>query len=162
MKKGTLALVVILALIALGLWYYTSNKAPAPSPTPSTSETSDNQTGTPVMQGTMETGEIPSVDVNADVTAGVVKTFTVTSSNFTFAPKTLTVKKGDHVKITLENSGGTHDLKIDEFNVATPRIGSGASASIEFIADKVGSFDYYCSVGNHRAMGMVGTLTVTE
>ena len=30
----------------------------------------------------------------------------------------------------------------------------------EFTADKVGSFEYYCSVGSHRSMGMKGVLKV--
>jgi plastocyanin len=28
------------------------------------------------------------------------------------------------------------------------------------VADKNGSYEYYCSVGNHRASGMVGVITV--
>lgn len=89
-----------------------------------------------------------------------VKEFTVTGSNYKFEPSTLAVKKGDKVKITFKNAGGFHDLVIDKFNVKTPIIKSGDQASIEFTADKTGTFQYYCSVGNHRAMGMVGTLTV--
>jgi hypothetical protein len=40
------------------------------------------------------------------------------------------------------------------------QVGAGASDVVEFTADKAGTFEYYCSVGNHRAMGMKGTLTV--
>ena len=72
----------------------------------------------------------------------------------------MSIKKGDTVKITLVNSGGSHDLRIDEFNVATSRIRGGAQETVSFVADKVGSFEYYCSVGDHRAMGMKGTLNV--
>jgi uncharacterized cupredoxin-like copper-binding protein len=31
---------------------------------------------------------------------------------------------------------------------------------VQFVADKTGTFEFYCSVGNHRQMGMVGTLVV--
>jgi plastocyanin len=55
---------------------------------------------------------------------------------------------------------GTHDFKIDEFNVATNQIPAGSSEIVEFVADKSGSFEYYCSVGRHREMGMKGTLVV--
>ncbi|MBX4195578.1 cupredoxin domain-containing protein [Candidatus Parcubacteria bacterium] len=92
--------------------------------------------------------------------AGSVKEFTVTGSSFTFAPKTMTVNKGDTVKINFVNSGGSHDFVIDEFNVKTPVLQSGQSASVTFVADKAGAFEYYCSVGTHRQMGMKGTLTV--
>ena len=72
----------------------------------------------------------------------------------------MTVKKGDRVRITFKNSGGTHDFIIDEFNVATKRLNGGEQDAVEFTADKTGSFEYYCSVGSHRAMGMKGTLVV--
>lgn len=94
--------------------------------------------------------------------AGTVKEFTVTGKNYSFAPATLTVKKGDTVKITFVNEGGFHDLKLDEFNVATRQLNGGSQETVTFVADKAGSFEYYCSVGTHRQMGMKGTLTVTE
>ena len=31
---------------------------------------------------------------------------------------------------------------------------------VEFTVDKTGTFEYYCSVGQHRANGMVGNLIV--
>lgn len=89
-----------------------------------------------------------------------VKQFTVTGSNFKFEPSELKVNKGDNVKITFQNSGGTHDFVIDELNAKTKRIGSGEQDTIEFVADKTGTFEFYCSVGKHREMGMKGTLTV--
>ncbi len=98
--------------------------------------------------------------VSVSVGVGAVKEFVVTGSNFAFAPSAMTVNKGDKVRIIFKNSGGTHDFKIDEFAVATARISGGQSETVEFTADKAGSFEYYCSVGNHRAMGMKGTLTV--
>ena len=88
------------------------------------------------------------------------KSFTVTGQNFSFAPPTITVKKGDAVKITFKNAQGFHDFRIDEFGIATKQIRGGAEESVSFVADKVGSFEYYCSVGSHRAMGMKGTLIV--
>jgi plastocyanin len=114
--------------------------------------------GSPGDAGTLQSGASEPV---ASPAAADVREFTVTGTNFSFAPSTLTVKKGDTVKITFVNSGGTHDLRIDEFpGAATKKIGSGQSETITFVADKAGSFEYYCSVGTHRAMGMRGTLVV--
>ncbi len=103
--------------------------------------------------------ETPKVDVaaNADTVS-----FTVEGSNTKFAPTNLTVKKGQKVKLTFKNVEGFHDWKIDAFNAFTSKIKGGAEETIEFVVDKAGSFEYYCSVGSHRAMGMVGTLVVTE
>jgi len=92
----------------------------------------------------------------------VVKEFTLDAFKFGFSLKELRVKKGDKVKITLTNSDGLHDWAIDEFSAATERIGEGATATVEFVANTVGTFEYYCSVGNHRARGMVGSLIVEE
>ncbi len=89
-----------------------------------------------------------------------VKAFTVTGSSFSFNPSTIKVKKGDSVKITFKNSGGMHDFVLDDFNAKIKIIGSGETYSVQFTADKAGQFEYYCSVANHRAMGMKGTLTV--
>ena len=88
------------------------------------------------------------------------KSFTITGQNFSFAPSTITVKKGDRVKIIFKNAGGFHDFQIDEFKIATKQIRGGAEEAVSFVADQAGSFEYYCSVGTHRAMGMHGTLVV--
>ncbi len=109
------------------------------------------------MAGGVEEKEDSDIDDEVVVS---VKEFTVDGSNFKFAPNTITVKKGDTVKITLKNIAGFHDFKIDEFGVATKQIKEGTEESVTFVADKTGSFEYYCSVGKHRANGMVGTLIV--
>lgn len=92
----------------------------------------------------------------------MAKEFTVNGANYSFSPSTITVKKGDKVRIIFENIEGFHDFRIDELNAATRQIRAGDHDVVEFTADKAGSFEYYCSVGKHRAMGMKGTLVVTE
>lgn len=89
-----------------------------------------------------------------------VKEFQVEAKPFSFTPNVITVKQGDTVTIVLNNTKGMHDFRIDEFSVATKKISEGESDTVQFVADKKGSFEYYCSVGNHRAMGMKGTLVV--
>ncbi len=64
------------------------------------------------------------------------------------------------MKITLQGTGGSHNWGVDEFNARTSVISSGQTATVEFIADKKGTFEYYCSVGTHRQMGMKGNLVV--
>jgi plastocyanin len=88
------------------------------------------------------------------------QTFTVTGANFSFDPKTMTVKKGDKVKVVFKNAEGFHDWNLDEFNAHTKKIKANEEDTVEFVADKTGTFEYYCSVGQHRQMGMKGTLTV--
>lgn len=127
-------LVVVLVLV-LGGGYYLMNSSSTPStemePTP----------------GTM-------------MEAGAVKEFTVEGTPFAFSVKEMRVKKGDTVTVTFVNKEGFHDWVLDEFNAKTNQIKAGESETITFVADQAGTFEYYCSVGQHRAQGMVGNLIV--
>jgi plastocyanin len=92
-------------------------------------------------------------------------TFVLTGENFKFVSNgvdnpELRVHKGDLVRVEFSSTSGFHDWKVDEFGAATERVNSGGTTSAEFVADKVGTFEYYCSVGEHRAMGMHGNLIV--
>ena len=110
----------------------------------------------PEMKNTTE----DNTSVNLNVNVAPVKEFTISGKNFSFTPSMITVKKGDRVKITFENSSGFHDFVVDGYGVATKQTQSPTTEVIEFTADKAGSFEYYCSVGTHRSMGMKGTLVV--
>lgn len=91
-----------------------------------------------------------------------VKEITVTNEGFDFIPKEIRVNVGDTIRLTYENGGGFHDWVIDEFDAATSQFSGGRSETIEFVADRAGSFEFYCSVGNHRARGMWGNFIVEE
>lgn len=84
----------------------------------------------------------------------------VDGSNYKFAPDTITVKKGEKVRIVLKNTEGVHDFRVDELGIETAVIREGHEDFTEFTPDKIGSFEFYCSVGNHRALGMKGSLVV--
>ena len=91
--------------------------------------------------------------------------FTIEGSEFSFSPAKIAVSQGDEVKITFNNVGEVvHDFVIDEFGVKTLILEPGGTATLEFTADKVGTFFFYCSVetptGTHRAAGMEGEITV--
>ncbi|MEI7709622.1 MAG: cupredoxin domain-containing protein [bacterium] len=149
-KNYIIGLVVIVLLVGAFVMFGTDKKVEAPV---SSAPEETTQTPAPVKPATVTV--TPPITTTAPV-----KEFTVTGSNYSFTPSTMTVKKGDKVKITFKNMNGFHDFKIDEFNVATAKIQGGAEATVEFVADKAGSFQYYCSVGSHRANGMWGTLVV--
>jgi len=102
----------------------------------------------------------PTAVPSATGSATNVKEFTVEGGAFYFKPNVIKVKKGDTVKITFNNVGGTHNFVLDEYKVKTDVLASGKSTVVTFTADKIGTFEYYCGVGNHRAMGMTGKLTV--
>lgn len=147
---GIVAVVVVLALAAGGYKLYNHNKRLAAEQQAAMQSTAPTMSMAPEASPASDSGTM----------VGNVKQFTVTGSSYKFDPATMTVNKGDKVQITFKNSGGMHDFVIDELSVKTKVISSGAQEVITFTADKAGSFEYYCSVGNHRAMGMKGTLIV--
>lgn len=84
----------------------------------------------------------------------------VTGQNFRFNPETITVNQGDRVRVVLTALDMPHDFDLDELGVDGPVVAPGETAEVEFTADQTGEFEYYCSVGQHRANGMTGTLIV--
>ncbi|MGE5674145.1 MAG: cupredoxin domain-containing protein [Mycobacterium leprae] len=79
-----------------------------------------------------------------------------------FNPATITVDKGSTVQLTLVNkdTAQAHDFTVPDFNVMSPNVGPGQSATIKFTANKAGTFTFFCSVPGHRENGMQGTITV--
>lgn len=144
------SLVVLLVLVAVLVFVgFRNKKSEAPSEV--RNEAQESHVDIPP--------SMPPVQDKDEANANV-KEFTISGQNFSFNPNKLSVKKGDRVKITFKNSDGFHDFVIDEFGAATKQTKAPTTEVLEFIADKVGTFEYYCSVGSHRSMGMVGTLTV--
>lgn len=145
--KNNIAIVVALVVLAAGGIWYVSKSTPLPSPEQMTSET------TPAPDASS-----PSAMMDSSV-----KEVTVEGSEFKFVADTLTVKKGEKIKLTFKNTGKMpHDWVVDELGVRTKVISSGSTEVLEFTPDKAGVFEYYCSVGKHRENGMVGKITVTE
>jgi plastocyanin len=157
--KALVVLLVALVVLGGGYYWYTSQQTPAMDVDVSMDGMNDMDMPTP--PSTPSTSTATSAP-STGTTNGAVKEFTVTGKNFSFAPAAMSVKKGDRVRITFVNDGGTHDLRVDGYDVGTKVIQGGTSETFEFVADEAGSFEYYCSVGQHRQMGMKGTLTVTN
>ena len=77
----------------------------------------------------------------------------------------ISVSKGNLVQIHLinedrnePNNPSKHNLNIDEFGVHIKDLDYFQSESITFLADKTGTFDYYCSIHSD----MKGAIIVTE
>ena len=100
------------------------------------------------------------VSTDAEVAVGNEVVLTLDAFNFGYSESEIRVKEGDTVTINLTSSDGFHDWVVDEFNAATGKIQEGGETSVTFVADKSGTYEFYCSVGSHRANGMVGTLIV--
>lgn len=152
MNKGALIAVIVAVVLLGGMYLLFKNSGTQAPSTPS----EDTTQSVPAASDTAQNeSTAPAMDA-----AGAVKEVTVSGSPYKFEPATITVKKGDSVKLTFKNTAGTHNFVIDDLNVKTKTIPAGESDTVTFTADKAGSFEYYCAVGNHKAMGMKGILTV--
>lgn len=167
MNKNTLLVgAIILVLIISGVSYFASSKT-AKSPELSSKTTLPSATPTSIPtptptlpEDTMNSGGFTK---ETSLSAGKdpqVKEFTVVALNFKYQPTEIKVKKGDKVKITFQNAEGFHDWVLDEFSARTKKLQTGGQEVLEFTADKTGAFEFYCSVGSHRQMGMVGKFIV--
>lgn len=120
-------------------------------------------TGCAQVETLSETADIGgAVSGDVELLDNPLKEFTIDAFNFGYSIPEIKIRKGQKVTIILTNSGGTHDLVIDELGVDSGKIVTGDSVTFDFVANEAGEFEYYCSVGNHRAQGMVGKLIVVE
>lgn len=108
-----------------------------------------------------------SLESNTSVTGDISLTaparevsFDITGYSFAFSQDKITVKQGDKVTINFSSTQGFHDWVVDEFNARTKQVNPGENTSVTFVANKTGEYEFYCSVGSHRALGMVGKLIV--
>ena len=97
-----------------------------------------------------------------EIAQGEVRVIEMEAGAFYYKPDQIRVKKGETVRIVMNSVDMVHDLVIDELNIQIPITKSGEMNVVEFTADTVGEFEFYCSVGSHRAQGQVGTLIVEE
>ncbi|OPA76317.1 cytochrome C oxidase subunit II [Paenibacillus selenitireducens] len=87
---------------------------------------------------------------------GVTEEVTINATNFAFSETEVKVKKGDTIKLTFNSEEGMHGLMIKDFDVNMTE-----SGTTEFVADKVGTFEFNCSImcgGGHG--DMVGKIIV--
>ncbi len=133
--------------------------------TESQSEMPENEPGDTVeMEGGSDVGmEFPTPDNQGDensLNGNLATEITIDAFNFGYSQDEIRVSEGDIITINLTNSEGLHDFVIDELQVYSEVLQAGESDTFTFVATEKGTFEYFCSVGNHKEQGMVGTLIV--
>jgi plastocyanin len=127
------------------------------------SEGADATTTAASEPGGAEGTESPS-PTSDDTDAGAAGTIAVSSVDFSFELDESSFTPGTY-EITLTNEGdATHDLVVErdgEDVAASEQIGPGESSTFEVTLEE-GDYVFYCSVGNHRSMGMEVPVTVTS
>jgi plastocyanin len=147
---------IIIIVVLGGAWWLLmpQDNGTAPENATTTAQTGD-MSG---MQGM--TGADMSASVDTSITAAPTVVVDISGKNFSFSKSEIRVKQGDIVQINFTSENGVHNWTVDEFNAHTATVQTGGTSSVTFVADKKGTFEYYCSVGSHRQMGMVGNLIV--
>src|SRR4029453_11476231 len=105
----------------------------------------------PTAGGVGRQGETPSPQV-----------ITMTAKKYEFTPSTITVVRGQVVRIEATALDKTHGIEIKQFNVKV-KLEEGKKTMIEFTPDRVGEFEIKCSEFCGLGHGhMKGKLIVVE
>ena len=141
--------VILLGAVGWLLWHG-NEKPAAQSQQPAMREATTAPTEAKTVEGASTSA---MTDKNAQQIA-------VKGGDYYFKPNEIRVKKGQPVTVTLTSAEGFHNFVIDEFKVKTKVINDRESIAVTFTPDKTGTFEFYCSIGHHREMGMKGNLIV--
>lgn len=100
------------------------------------------------------------------LTAQTKRDFDVAARKFRFTisgtdAQEIRVTQGDLVKITLSAVDVPHSFTLPDYRIQK-RVEPGREVTFEFLAEKAGRFEFFCSLTNDncRERGMVGTLIV--
>lgn len=118
MKKPIIIIVILVIIVIAGFALFRQ-----PGETTSQSKTSG--------EGTASDREVKEIEIKA--------------SNWKFTPELIEVNLGDKVELHLESTEGTHGFIIPAFGISE-RLEPGKDVHAEFVADKAGTFNFYCNV----------------
>lgn len=122
--------------------------------------TGDASVGTTVTapQPSLPAGQGPGTAAPAPTTS--VHEITMTAKKWEFSPARVTVKQGEKVRLLITSTDVNHGFFAPALNLSGV-LEPGKTSTIEFTADKKGTFDFRCSVfcGSGHA-GMAGVIVV--
>jgi cytochrome c oxidase subunit 2 len=89
---------------------------------------------------------------------GAVREIQVTAKKYEFDPSVITVKQGEQVKLIITSQDTTHGFALKAYGI-NKKLAKGKPVTVEFTANKAGSFPFRCSVfcgmGHRRMKGML-------
>lgn len=89
-----------------------------------------------------------------------VKEFKLTAKQFEFLPDRIEVNKGDKVRLLITSIDVEHGISIPEYDIIE-KLPKNKEVQIDFVADKQGTFRFFCSVFcGHGHGDMNGELVV--
>lgn len=119
------------------------------------SDIKDDNAQAQALDGVPPTADIVIPDEN-------VTEITMLAKKWEFTPKTITVKKGEKVRLSISSADVDHSFTLPAFNIDA-RLTAGESTVVEFTPDTVGTFPFTCAVYCGAGHGdMRGEVVVTE
>ncbi|MBI1936033.1 cupredoxin domain-containing protein [Candidatus Woesearchaeota archaeon] len=142
---SAIMLVFVLVLLSSCAQYGQQTQIATTNPASTASATYESN---PASQGAAQKGQ------------QAVKEFEIIAKQFQFNPATIEVNKGDKVRLIVTSIDVPHGFSITEYGI-NERLDPGKPVTIEFTADKQGTFTAFCSVlcGSGH-LGMKGELIV--
>lgn len=157
-KKATsgiiISMVVIVILVAAGILLATSRKSETQFQGSSLNNNSNDNFNSSTLNSNASDQSLDKIKNSPEIM--------VEGGMYYYKPNRIEAKVGEPITVVFSNVDGMHDFVIDELNVRTEVIKTGEKETVTFTPTKAGEYEFYCSVGDHRQMGMVGTLVVTE
>ena len=99
------------------------------------------------------------VGAPGDIPPSPPRALEMTASRFRFEPETLQVNEGDRVRLTLRSTDTEHGFSIRKLNVKVAVPKTGEPVTVEFVADRPGTYDFkcseYCGSGHGRMKGRI-------
>lgn len=140
---------------------------PGISPTPQSTASPGTSAGTSQeeettlgIEGNVNTDVSIEQEEEEEEDAPSVKQFTLTAKQWEFSPSVIRVRRGDTVRLSIKSIDVNHGIAIPDFNVSN-ELKSGETVHLEFVANKTGTFSFFCTVfcgSGHNTMK--GTLVV--
>jgi plastocyanin len=125
----------------------------------------DSDDGDAAATTTTSAAETTEATESSPAAGGETQTqaLTATEENFSISLDKDTLTAGTYEITVVNNGDATHDLAVEEdgtTEATSDSIGPGESTTLT-VDLEAGEYVFYCTIGNHRAMGMEITVQVT-
>ena len=104
-----------------------------------------------------------STESSASSGGGVIKTVSVHETEYKLSPNTISLTKpGTYVFKGINDGTAVHALGVEGNGVDSDisAIDPGSSGTLKVTLSKAGTYEIYCPIDGHKALGMKGTITV--
>lgn len=147
----TTGIIIVVLLVAVGGYFLLRGSYQAPTSAPATTST----------VAPKETEQPTEISPTTKIPVAGATEISVSATEFSFSPASISVKAGEKVKITFKNNGrAQHNLTLERLGIGTKTISGGQTDAVEFTAPSSGTYNFFCSIPGHRASGMAGALKV--